>query len=146
MSKTLHFRLGPALVLVVGPVVYLLSRYLELPVGVVVLVAAIALLANGVVASVEDDLPGGFNNPRGGERSSYLRWLRVALALVLLLFAVGFIQAFVLVGNGAPVLFYSGCALACGLVAVGLMTRLAWLQWPALFVLLLGFGFELGLR
>ena len=97
MSKTLHFRLGPALVLVVGPVVYLLSRYLELPVGVVVLVAAIALLANGVVASVEDDLPGGFNNPRGGERSSYLRWLRVALALVLLLFAVGFIQAFVLV-------------------------------------------------
>jgi hypothetical protein len=46
----------------------------------------LAMLANGLLATVEDDLPGGFNNPDGASIPRYIgvvRWsLYVTAALV----------------------------------------------------------------
>jgi hypothetical protein len=50
---------------------------------------AVAVLINGFVAALEDDLPGGFNNPDGSETPRYALaagWaLRIIGAILLLL-------------------------------------------------------------
>ena len=41
--------------------------------GVSFLITAGAILANGLLATLEDDLPGGFNNPNGTNTPAYAR-------------------------------------------------------------------------
>ena len=50
-----------------------------------------AILVNGVVATVEDDLPGGFNNPDGTDTPryiSYFSWMGRGLMLVVIGFCI----------------------------------------------------------
>ena len=51
--------------------------------GVVVIVV-VSLVANGVLASIEDELPGGFNNPDGQEPLSAgsRRWVNITRYLI----------------------------------------------------------------
>jgi hypothetical protein len=72
-----------------------------------------ALFANGLFATLEDDLPGGFNNPDGSATSRYARVLtgvtRGAFALLCLLLAVFlFVSA-----SGVGFATTRGAALAC---------------------------------
>ena len=55
-------------------------------------VLAVAILVNGLIATIEDDLPGGFNNPDGSATPRYAvaaGWgLRILGVLLLLLCVV----------------------------------------------------------
>ena len=56
----------------------LVSRWSGLSFWATVVILAAAWLVNGVVAVVEDDVPGGFNNPDGTSTPSYvvvLKWV-----------------------------------------------------------------------
>lgn len=49
-------------------------------------IATLAIFVNGLVATLEDDLPGGFNNPDGSKTPPYVRrvvWMVRGLGLVL---------------------------------------------------------------
>lgn len=51
----------------------------------IAVVVASALIINGLVATVEDDLPGGFNNPDGTDTPSYIAKLSIAVRGFILL-------------------------------------------------------------
>jgi hypothetical protein len=78
-----------------------------------------AVFVNGLLLTLEDDMPGGFNNPDGSSTPRYVRVLtritRGALALVCLLLAVLlFVSA-----SGVGFTTARGVALACfGLVPI----------------------------
>ncbi len=89
----------------------------------VFVVGVAAVLANGFLATLEDDLPGGFNNPDGTSTPKYarvvsgvVRWLVASLCLVL---AAGFVwvaseyvhRSDKLVGAGIAVLSASAALL-----------------------------------
>jgi len=72
-----------------------------------------ALFANGLLATLEDDLPGGFNNPDGSATPRYVRVIagvsRGVFALLCLLLAVFlFVSA-----SGVGFATTRGAALAC---------------------------------
>jgi len=76
-------------ILVVSLVAAAISAASGLRIWWVVALVAVAVLINGFVATLEDDLPGGFNNPDGSDTPGYAlaaRWaLRIIGAIVLLL-------------------------------------------------------------
>jgi hypothetical protein len=61
-----------------------------------VAIAVVALVANGLLAQLEDDVPGGFNNPDGANTPKYVKvvaWAvrgigAVAVVLIVAVFAV----------------------------------------------------------
>ncbi len=63
---------------------------------IAVAIAIIALVANGFLATLEDDVPGGFNNPDGTRTPKYVNtvaWVvrgvgAVALLLILVIFGI----------------------------------------------------------
>ena len=55
---------------------------LDFPFWIALVISLLALLVNGVVATVEDDLPGGFNNPDGTATPRYIRKLGFTVRLV----------------------------------------------------------------
>ena len=61
-----------ALISVVALVAAGLSAWQHLPFWPTVLIALAAILVNGWVATLEDDLPGGFNNPDGTHTPKYV--------------------------------------------------------------------------
>ncbi len=45
-----------------------------------------AIMINGVIATIEDDLPGGFNNPDGTDTPSYIHkitWIVMGILLLI---------------------------------------------------------------
>ncbi len=45
-----------------------------------------AIIINGIIATIEDDLPGGFNNPDGTDTPSYINkitWIVVGILLLI---------------------------------------------------------------
>ena len=59
-----------------------LSALSKLPYWASFVIVAVALFANGLLATLEDDLPGGFNNPTGTETPSYVRYVGWAVRSV----------------------------------------------------------------
>ena len=79
---------------VIAALAALISAWADLPFLVVFIIAAVATLANGLLATLEDDLPGGFNNPDGTDTPPYVQRLRRivwrTVAILALLLAVAF--------------------------------------------------------
>lgn len=142
MRHLTYGRAWPAIALVAGTVVLVASRTFGVPLGVILLIATIAVLVNGFVASLEDDLPGGFNRPDGWQESAdaslLVKVARFGLGLLLLLFAAAFVLVYVVQGDRALIPLYVGCSLCCAISSFGLFARRAWARWPALFALLAG--------
>ena len=59
-------------VLVVAALTAIFSALTEAPLWVSSMCAAACLLLNGLAATLEDDLPGGFNNPYGTRTPRYV--------------------------------------------------------------------------
>ena len=89
-------RLLPAAVMLSVNAVFaaVISAFTDASFWVVFILAALATLANGLLATVEDDLPGGFNNPDGTNTPRYVERLRGivwrTVALFVLLLAAAF--------------------------------------------------------
>ena len=64
------------------------SRLWDVPLWIAASVALAALLINGLVATIEDDLPGGFNNPDGTTTPRYIGSLVFLGRLLLVAFVV----------------------------------------------------------
>ena len=58
---------------IVGVVAVMLSRWKEWNAWLVFGLISIAILVNGLVATVEDQLPGGLNNPDGQNTPEYAK-------------------------------------------------------------------------
>ena len=109
------------------------------------LIAAVAILVNGLFATLEDDMPGGFNNPDGTETPAYVervgRIVRWSGALLALVAGAGVVIATI---NGAislvPGLLF---VLTSVVLGVGLVLRRRSVQWAGLA--LLGVLFALAL-
>jgi hypothetical protein len=70
-------------VLLVGALALVLRQVSGLPILVSFLIVVGAVFANGLLATVEDDLPGGFNNPDGSATPPYVHKLRrVTIAVI----------------------------------------------------------------
>ena len=52
------------LVAIVVIVAYFISRWAHLNYWLILVIVAVAILLNGLLASWEDNQPGGFNNPK----------------------------------------------------------------------------------
>ena len=95
-----------------------------------------ALLVNGFIATVEDELPGGFNNPDGTQTPPYalvtVRIARWALAVLLWAFALAYLVTGLNPTSQAPVAFVVGIPLACLLFSVALLAKRRWALWAAI--------------
>ncbi len=87
MTPRSHRIAGLVGIAFVGAVAGLLSWRLHIGFVWAVVVAGLGIVVNGLVATVEDDLPGGFNNPDGTSTPAYARrvsevgrWLGAVLA------------------------------------------------------------------
>ena len=70
-------------VILVGALALAVRQVSGLPLWLSFLIAAGALLANGLLATVEDDLPSGFSNPDGSATLPYVHKLRrVTVAVI----------------------------------------------------------------
>jgi len=67
---------------VVSSLAALLSWASELHFWWAFLLVAGAIFANGLLATLEDDLPGGFNNPDGTHTPKYVRGVAFAVRLL----------------------------------------------------------------
>jgi hypothetical protein len=137
-------RLGfVALVLVLG---CFLSWYSGIALPWALLIAAGAVLVNGLIATLEDDLPGGFNNPDGTVTPQYvLRGSRIARWTgSLLAFAVA-VGVFIAARQGAmdmaPGLLFALASMSLGLA---LISRRRLFQWSAVVLVLVAFAFGMG--
>ena len=150
MTKLLDWRGFLPAVAVLGGGALAASHVLGLPFLPTLVMLAAALFANGLVAVLEDDLPGGFNNPDGTATPAYAsriatgaRWL---LAVLLLAFAVAFCVSGLSPTNETPVPFVAGISLACALLSVALISQRRWVLWAALLSGLGGIGLSLLMR
>jgi hypothetical protein len=131
MSKLVDWRLFLPTIAVLAAVAWVASRLLGLSFLPVFGLAVVAVLVNGAVATLEDDLPGGFNNPDGTATPIYAsRAVLVAkwgLGIVLLAFAAAFLYPGLGAGRRAELPFAAGIAMACALLSLRLFIRRAWL-------------------
>ena len=65
MRKFLNWRVFMATITVLAGLALVASHFLGVPLLLAFGILVAAVLVNGFVATVEDDLPGGFNNPDG---------------------------------------------------------------------------------
>jgi hypothetical protein len=95
-----------------------------------------AVLVNGLLATLEDDLPGGFNNPDGTATPAYASRIALAgrwvLGVALVAFGIAFALSGAAAGNRSELPFIAGIALACLLFSVALFVRRTWLLLAAL--------------
>jgi hypothetical protein len=87
--------LPAAIMLAVNAVIAaVISAWIDVPFLVVFVIAVLGTFANGLLATLEDDLPGGFNNPNGTNTPPYVERLRGivwrTLALIGLILAAAF--------------------------------------------------------
>jgi hypothetical protein len=94
------------------------------PIGICMLVALVGAPIIGTVATIDDDLPGGWSNPNGGSRPEWLHW-RTPVQLVLMASVSGVGFAVDSAPDIAKVLLWLLVG-AGGLVG----TRLFLKQWP----------------
>jgi hypothetical protein len=106
---------------VVGALAVGVSRLFDLPFVPVLLLLLAGVLVNGLVAVLEDDLPG----TRAG---TAVRW---ASALALLAFALAFAQSGLATTDAAGIPFVLGMALACAVLAAAVLARRRSLVWVA---------------
>ena len=144
MTNLVDWRVFLPAVAVLGGLGLIASRFLGVPFLPAFVVLVAAVLINGFVATLEDDSPGGFNNPDGTETPSYVhvtgrvvKWLAAA---VLSAFAVAFLITGLGVEADAPIPFVVGVSLACILLALALFGRSRQLLWFALLVAFAGIG------
>ena len=67
-------------------------------------ISALAVLANGAIANIEDDAPGGFNNPDGSATPAYVSRVFVMLKIfagILVLLIVAAVGYDLLGGSGS---------------------------------------------
>ena len=72
----------------------LLSYFSDLAFGYSVLICIVAILINSFIATVEDELPGGFNNPDGEfivKQSKFVVAIRILIWVVFTVIILSFI-------------------------------------------------------
>ena len=72
----------------------LLSYFSSLTFGYSVLICIVAMLINGFIATIEDELPGGFNNPDGElsvKQSKFVAAIRILIWAAFTLMVLSFI-------------------------------------------------------
>lgn len=98
---------------------------------VVAVIAVAAMFLNGWLATLEDDLPGGFNNPDGTETPPYVRTAGRAFrwggGVLGMLTAIGFGVATAL--GGFPRLAGWALSVMTASLALGLGLGARWLLW-----------------
>ncbi|HTF32192.1 MAG TPA: hypothetical protein VK714_00660 [Myxococcota bacterium] len=101
-----------------------------------VIIAVAAILINGFIATLEDDLPGGFNNPHGTRTPRYavgtVRVVKWGLAFLLCTFGIAFFVAGLNGGNRLDIPFVAGISAARVLLSVALLGRYRWAFWTAM--------------
>ena len=85
-----------AVVAVFAIVAAALSNWTDLQYLPALLIVAGAILVNGMVATLEDDLPGGFNNPDGSHTPRYVHIVSWVGSTFILLFVGGCVLMLVL--------------------------------------------------
>jgi hypothetical protein len=67
-----NFKLAAVFLVVVGAIAGVASFFLDAGYWFMFFIVTAALLVNGFIATVEDDLLGGFNNPDGTDTPRYI--------------------------------------------------------------------------
>lgn len=136
MKQLIDWRVFLPTMAVVGGVAVAGSRIFDVPLIPTFLLTVAAILANGLVATVEDDLPGGFNNPDGttapSPATTTVRVTKWALALALVAFGIALLASALNAGDRSDIPFAAGMSLACLLLSVALLGRNRWALWAAL--------------
>jgi hypothetical protein len=105
-----------------------------------VIIVVAALLINGFIATVEDDLPGGFNNPHGTRTPRYAsvtaRVVKWGVASLLWFFAVWFLTSAFNAITRSEIALWVGFALSCLLSSLALLGSYRWALWTATLSLL----------
>lgn len=73
---------------VISIIAFAVSRWADLNYFVAFAIVAGAVLVNGLVATFEDDLPGGFNNLDGSQTPRYVRITGIVVRSILVVFVV----------------------------------------------------------
>ena len=136
MKKLVEWRVFLPTIAVLAAIAFGASYLLGLSFLPVFVLTVAAVLVNGLVATLEDDLPGGFNNPDGTATPAYAsrmafagRWV---LGIALVAFGIAFVQSGIADGNRSELPFIAGIALACLIFAIALFVRRTWLLVAAL--------------
>ena len=103
----------------------LMSRASGLSVWVTASIVAVALVLNGLLLGLEDDLPGGFSNPSGADTPRYVKVVAVVVHVILVLACGALAVLFLLLADQAGWSTARGLALTafsigsvCGYVAI----------------------------
>jgi hypothetical protein len=144
MSRAINWRVFIAVAAVLAGLAYAASWFLRVPFLPTFGILIAALLINGFIATLEDDLPEGFNNPDGkrtppvaGSGVLIAKW---TAALLLCAFGVAFALAGTASDADSPIAFVAGISLACILLALALLAKWRWALWAALATAVLGIG------
>ena len=136
MKNLVEWRVFLPTIAVLAAIAFGASYLLSLSFLPAFVLTAAAVLVNGLLATLEDDLPGGFNNPDGTATPVYAsrtasvgKW---ALSIALVAFAVAFLQSGLSGGARSELPFVAGITTACLLFAVALFVRRPWLLLAAL--------------
>ena len=136
MKKLFEWRAFIPTIAVVAAIALGASYLLGLPFLPVFVLTVAAVIANGLLATLEDDLPGGFNNPDGTATPAYASRLasagKWALSTALIAFAIAFVTTRLSNGNSSELPLVAGIAMACLFLDVGLFVRRSWLLLAAL--------------
>jgi hypothetical protein len=123
MDALRHLLPAAVMLTVIAGLAAVISAWADVPFLVVFIIAVFATLANGLLATLEDDLPGGFNNPDGTDTPPYVQRLRGivwrTVAVLALLLAAAF--AWLAFSGGDR----RSAVLAVGVAATLLIARFA---------------------
>ena len=112
------------------------------------LIAIFAVLGNGLLATLEDDLPGGFNNPDGTSTPEYVhRVSRIGRRLGGLIASAVAMGVFTATWRGT-VPFVPGLLFGLSSVFLGLalIVRRRVVQWGALLLVVIALGYVISHR
>jgi hypothetical protein len=136
MKKLVNWRVFLPTIAVFAAIALGASYFLGLSFLPVFVLTVAAVLANGLLATLEDELPGGFNNPHGTATPVYASRIALAgkwaLSIALVAFAVAFVRSGLSGGTPSQLPFVAGIATACVLFAGALFLRRTWLLLAAL--------------
>ena len=136
MKKLIEWRVFLPTIAVLAAIAFGASYLLGLSFLPVFVLTVAAVLVNGLLATLEDDLPGGFNNPDGTATPVYASRIasvgKSALGIALVVFAIAFVQSGLSGSTRSELPFVAGIAIACLFFAVALFVRRTWLLLAAL--------------
>ncbi len=64
MNKIIHWKSFAVFLMIVAGVSFAVSKWFDVSYWIAFIIIAVALLIVGWIASIEDEMPGGFNNPK----------------------------------------------------------------------------------